>query len=60
MPVQLLFGERDAVLHARKSIDALKSAVPQSETYLLPDAGHVLVGHTERIEEFLRRIEGKI
>lgn len=53
MPVLLLAGEKDALLHSRRAVVRIKRLLPQAEAYLLPGIGHVLVNLTDRILPFL-------
>ena len=53
MPVMVLAGDMDVLLHSRKTVERIKQLLPQAEAHLLPDTGHVLVNVTDRIVPFL-------
>ncbi len=55
MPIQFLAGEKDALLHARASVERLKRLLPRAEAHLLPGCGHAVLGKTSEILEFQRR-----
>jgi pimeloyl-ACP methyl ester carboxylesterase len=54
MPILMLFGDSDQLIHADKSIRRLKQLVPQAKIEILPDTGHLIVGQTARILKFLK------
>lgn len=58
MPVLLIAGLRDALRPSGKVAARLEALLPQLETRLLPDAGHVLVGLAPQITPFLLGEEG--
>jgi len=58
MPVFLIAGKKDVLLHAEKSIRRMEDMLPQINAFLLPDYGHALVGFGKQIDGFLR--EGEI
>jgi hypothetical protein len=51
--VLAVVGGRDAMLDSPGTRRRLEHAVPRATVRLLPDAGHVLLGQTEPILEFL-------
>ncbi|MTI46389.1 MAG: alpha/beta hydrolase [Firmicutes bacterium] len=53
MPIQVIFGERDNLIPAQKSINHLKRFTSQTNDTLLPNTGHVVVNQSSRILEFL-------
>jgi pimeloyl-ACP methyl ester carboxylesterase len=53
VPVMLVFGEKDYLLSAEKSIQNMRSAVPHARIDLLPDTGHIIVNQADRIMDFL-------
>jgi pimeloyl-ACP methyl ester carboxylesterase len=56
MPVQYFGGDHDALLDSQKSAARLRSLVPQAETHLLKDTGHVIVDRFPEIRAFLEGI----
>ena len=55
MPVLVILGGKDVLLDSQDSRRRLAKTVPHAEVDFLPDAGHVLLGHTARILSFLLR-----
>jgi pimeloyl-ACP methyl ester carboxylesterase len=53
MPVLVIVGEKDALLHSRKTAERLSRLLPQATIEVLPDQGHVLIGLQERVLAFL-------
>jgi len=53
MPVQVIFGENDALIPPKGTIDRLSEFVMKLDAHLLPEIGHVVVGQSERIAGFL-------
>jgi pimeloyl-ACP methyl ester carboxylesterase len=53
MPTLLNVGARDPLLPSAKTAARLGRLVPRLETIWLPDAGHVLVGHADKVLAFL-------
>lgn len=53
MPVLLIAGARDVLLPSKKTAARLQRLLPRLTTVLLPEAGHVLIGHKDRIMSFL-------
>ncbi|MGD8188657.1 alpha/beta fold hydrolase [Brevibacillus ginsengisoli] len=53
MPVMFIAGEKDVMLHSKKSEERLTRLLPDAKVNLLPDAGHVLLHLTSRILPFL-------
>lgn len=54
MPVLLLAGAQDALLPSAKTAARLRQLLPQVETRVFPESGHVLLGMTPTILTFLR------
>jgi pimeloyl-ACP methyl ester carboxylesterase len=50
----LLFGERSPVNHARRAADRSRRCIPNAESEVVPDAGHMLP--VEQPELFTRRV----
>ncbi|MDD4566210.1 MAG: alpha/beta hydrolase [Eubacteriales bacterium] len=57
MPILMLFGDSDQLIPASKSIKRLKLFAQHAKTELLPDTGHLIVNHTDRILRFLKSNE---
>ena len=55
MPVLAIIGGQDVLLDSEGTRRRLKANVPQAEIRYLPDAGHLILGQTEPILEFLCR-----
>ena len=55
MPLLAVLGAHDALLDSASTRARLAARVPHTEIAWLPDAGHLIVRQTERIEEFLLR-----
>lgn len=53
IPLMMIVGEKDAMLHSEKSIARLSRLLPTANINLLPDYGHVLFNLTSRILPFL-------
>jgi pimeloyl-ACP methyl ester carboxylesterase len=53
MPVLAIVGGHDAMLDSHGTRRRLELAKPAATVRLLPDAGHVLIGATESVLEFL-------
>ncbi len=53
MPIQYFGGSHDALLDTEKSAQRLRHHVPQAEVNLLHDTGHVILGQTDKIQDFL-------
>lgn len=53
-PALLLFGERSPVNHARRAGERSRMCIPNAETEVVPDAGHMLP--VEQPELFTRRV----
>ncbi|UNK17223.1 alpha/beta hydrolase [Paenibacillus sp. N3/727] len=53
MPVMLIAGEKDVMLHSKKSVERLSRLLPDANVNLLPDYGHVLINLTHSILPFL-------
>ena len=56
MPVQVIVGAHDAMLHAGQTSDRSTRLIPHAEVTCLEDAGHMLPPQTTRIDEFLARV----
>lgn len=54
MPVLAIAGGRDVLLDSAGTKRRLERSAPRSEVVLLPEAGHVILGQTQRILSFLR------
>lgn len=57
VPTLAIVGARDAMFDSQDTAGRLERCVPYATVRLLPDAGHSIVGQTERIREFLRQPE---
>ena len=56
MPIQFLYGKKDALLPAEASVRRLRKLLPHAEAHVFPDCGHAVIGKTDEILEFqLRR-----
>lgn len=55
MPVLAILGAHDAILDSADTRRRLATCVPHAEIAWLPEGGHLLVGHAERIGDFLLR-----
>jgi pimeloyl-ACP methyl ester carboxylesterase len=53
MPVLAIVGARDVMLDSAATKRRLERTVPNAEITMLPDAGHVITGQTERVVKFL-------
>jgi pimeloyl-ACP methyl ester carboxylesterase len=53
MPLQVIVGANDAMLHAAQTRDRISRLVPHAEVTFLSDAGHMLPPQTGRISAFL-------
>jgi pimeloyl-ACP methyl ester carboxylesterase len=53
MPLLAITGARDGLLDSRQTPRRLRRLLPGADVSLLPDAGHLLLGQTQRIGEFL-------
>lgn len=58
MPVLAIIGARDVMLDSAATKRRLERTVPNAEVTMLPDAGHVITGHTERVVKFLIAVQG--
>lgn len=54
MPVLLLAGGRDIMLDSRQSARLLERVVPTATVRMQPEAGHVVLGQTATVLDFLR------
>lgn len=46
-------GDKDVLLDSRKSLERLKRIIPEAETHLLRDTGHLILHKTDEILDFL-------
>lgn len=53
MPLLLIVGARDALLHSKKTAARVTKLLPQATVKLLPEAGHVLINMGGPIMKFL-------
>ncbi|GED72185.1 Ndr family protein [Brevibacillus reuszeri] len=53
IPILLLAGEQDVMLHSKKTVERLSSLLPHANATLLADCGHVLMNQSTRIMPFL-------
>ncbi|WP_157999757.1 alpha/beta fold hydrolase [Paenibacillus elgii] len=53
MPVLVVFGDKDILFNAEKSINRLRQLASNVTSVLLPEVGHAIVGQTARIIDFL-------
>jgi pimeloyl-ACP methyl ester carboxylesterase len=56
MPVLAIVGARDVMLDSAATKRRLERTVPEAEVTMLPDAGHVITGYTERVVKFLTSV----
>lgn len=55
MPVMLVVGGKDVMLDSDDSRRRVAAALPAAEIRYLPEVGHVILGQTQPILQFLRR-----
>lgn len=55
MPVMLIVGEKDVMLHSKESADRLAKLLPHATVNLIPNLGHVLLNLTGDILVFLQK-----
>ncbi len=53
MPVLLIVGAKDALLHSKKTAARMRKVLPHASVVLLPGVGHVLIDQINRIMDFL-------
>ncbi len=53
MPLLAIAGARDGLLDSRQTTRRLRRLLPDADVTLLPGSGHLLLGQTQRIGEFL-------
>lgn len=53
MPVMMIAGERDVMIHSKKSVEILSRLLPVANIKLIPNYGHVLLNLTDSILPFL-------
>jgi pimeloyl-ACP methyl ester carboxylesterase len=58
MPVLAIVGARDVTLDSAATKRRLERTVPEAEVTMLPDAGHMITGHTEHVVKFLIGVQG--
>ncbi len=56
MPVQVIVGANDAMLHPQQTRDRVSRLLPHAELVFLEDAGHMLPPQTARVAAFLSRV----
>lgn len=54
MPVLVIYGAKDYLLNAEKSIDNIEQNASNVQSVLLKDTGHVVTNQTQRILSFLK------
>nr|WP_296773982.1 alpha/beta fold hydrolase [Rhodococcus sp. (in: high G+C Gram-positive bacteria)] len=52
MPVQLIVGDRDAMMDSAETARRVSALVPSSVVTVLPDTGHAILGQTAAVLEF--------
>lgn len=55
MPVLLIAGDQDMMIHSRQSVERLGRVLPSACIHFLPGRGHVLIDQAPAIMEFLTR-----
>jgi pimeloyl-ACP methyl ester carboxylesterase len=60
MPVQVIVGGRDAMIHTRDTADRIRRHMPRAELIVIEDAGHMLPPQTARVGEFLSTVEQRL
>lgn len=55
MPVIVIVGALDVILHSKKTVARFKEVLPATEIIMLPDVGHVIINVREKIESFLAK-----
>ena len=58
VPMQVVVGAEDAMLHAAQTRDRVRRLVPHAEVTFLEDAGHMLPPQTARVTAFLESVRG--
>jgi pimeloyl-ACP methyl ester carboxylesterase len=53
MPILLYAGEKDVLLHSRKTVERMNRLLPKVKVNLLPGIGHLLLHLDDSILEFL-------
>jgi len=56
LPIQVVVGAKDAMLHATQTRDRVRRLLPHAEMIWLDDAGHMLPPQTIRVADFLARV----
>jgi pimeloyl-ACP methyl ester carboxylesterase len=59
LPIQVVVGADDAMLHATQTRDRVTRLLPQAEMIWLDGAGHMLPPQTTRVADFLARVGTK-
>lgn len=54
MPVQVIFGEKDALIPARRSVNRLRQHAPNLQATLLPETGHIITNQRHTVVRFLQ------
>jgi pimeloyl-ACP methyl ester carboxylesterase len=57
MPVLLIVSRQDALFDWQKTVERLKTLLPDLKTVVLSEAGHSIYDHTELILPFLYKSE---
>jgi pimeloyl-ACP methyl ester carboxylesterase len=52
-PTLVVVGGRDAMLDSADTVRRLRHAAPHVTVHVVPEAGHVVPGQTERVLDFL-------
>lgn len=53
-PTLVIAGDRDVLLNSEKTIRRLKKLLPNVQSVLLPETGHVIIDQADRVTDFLR------
>jgi pimeloyl-ACP methyl ester carboxylesterase len=59
IPVLAIVGGRDVLLDSAQTNRRLKEHVPEAQVVYLPDAGHLIVGQTSKVLDFLVQVNQK-
>lgn len=54
MPVKLIAGDRDPMLHTKKTIARLERLLPRFSSQVVPGTGHVIINQEDSMLKFLR------
>lgn len=55
MPVAMVVGEKDIIIHAAKTVKRLKRLLPKVQITVLPDVGHMVINLASEIVDFLMK-----